>query len=305
MQVFVQGKEVQWGHINYTVEYETTRDGSKLGIRWKLTWAIDNGYYFGYNIIADVYTEGNNYGGQIKANSPNRGSGVTYFPSETEYFWFDKGYGSNQINGCRIIFKSTNGGSVTFDSGTEKTVTTPVGYIASTINSNIDFNIGNDLNISISDITNVNYNYKVYLDMYVNNVWKSIKEEDITSKNFTLDLANLANNLYNLLPNNNSAKIRVNLCTYIGTTLLGMTTKEGTCYIKNSNPETPVFGIFGMRGGTSIDDELSDIVAGFGPFGNLSDAHIAIKDISLSAKNGATLKKVIIEWNGKIEEVLL
>lgn len=305
MQVFAQGKENQWGHINYTVEYETTRDGPRLGIRWKLTWVIDNAYYFGYNIVADVYTEGTNYGRQIKANAPNNGSGTSYFPSDSGYYWFDKGYGSNQINGCRVIFKSTNGGTITYDTGADRTVTTPTGYVASNINSSINFDIGNDLNITISDITNQNYNYKLDLDMYVNNTWTNIRKFEKNSKNFTLSLAEIKNTFYNLLPNSTKANIRINLYTYIGNTYLGTTTANGECKVVNSNPEVPAFGIFGMSGGNSLDEEINDIVAGFGPFGNLSNAYIAIKNNSLKAKNGSILKKAIIEWNGQTEEVLL
>lgn len=305
MQVFAQGKSSNWAHINYTAEFEATRDGSRLGIRWKLTWAIDNAWYFGYNIVADVWTEGSNFGRQIKANSPNKGSGVTYFPSETEYYWFDKGYGSNSINGCRITFKSTNGGTVTYDTGADRTVTTPTGYTVSNIVSNVDFNIGSNLNISISDVTNQAYNYIVYLDAYINNAWQNIKELNTTSKNFTLVLTDVANTLYNLLPNSNSAKIRINLSTYINGTLLGITTREGTCYVTNSNPDDPDFGIFSIYGGETIADEITSIVAGFSPYGPFSNAVIAVKDSTIIAKNGAIPKKIIVEWNGITEEVNL
>ncbi len=305
MQVFAQGKENQWGHINYIVEYETTRDGPRLGIRWKLTWAIDNGYYFGYNIISDVYTEGTNYGRQIKANTPNNGSGTSYFPSDSDYYWFNKGYGSNQINGCRVIFKSTNGGSITYDTGADRTLTTPTGYVSSNISSNINFDIGNNLNINISDITNQNYNYKLDLDMYVNNTWINIKKFEKNSKNFTLNLADIKDTFYNLLPNSKIANIRINLYTYIDNTYLGTTTANGECKVVNSNPEIPIFGIFDIEGGTSSNQEINNIIAGFELYGTLSNAYIAIKNDSLKAKNGATLKKAIIEWNGQTEEVLL
>lgn len=211
MQVFSDGKDTGWGHIYYKIEYETTRDKTKLGIRWKITWAIDRNYYFGYNIIADVYTEGQNFGRQIKANSPNKGSGVSYFPNKTEYLWFDEGYGSNEINGCRVILKSTNGGTVPFDTGADRTLKTDVGYTSSSLANNIDFNIGDNLPIIINDATSQTYNYKLYLDIYKeDNTWQNVKVHETTSKNFTLDISDITTMLYSLLPTRNVAPVRLN-----------------------------------------------------------------------------------------------
>lgn len=302
MQYFSDGKVTGWPHIYIKAEYETTREGSKLGIRWKISWSIDQYYFFGYNINADVWTEGNNYGTQIKANSPNRGSGESYFPNENDYYWFDKGYGVNEITGCRIIISSGNGGNISFDTGDDKTVTTPTGYAPSTISSNIDFNIGNDLTLNIYDPTNQNYNYKIYLDLYnESNAWQNIMSLETTSKNPTLSLANLDTTLYSLLPNSQNRPIRINVETYINGTDIGMTTKSGTCYVVNSNPDIPDFVLSSQEYGGIIDS----ISAGYGPYNMWSNIVACTKNIHTSTKNGATIKKVILDWGdgSPIEEL--
>jgi hypothetical protein len=306
MELFSQGKTSSWTHIFNKIEYETTRNGSKLGIRWKITWAIDNYWYYGYNLVAQVWTEGANYGGQIKGNSPNRGSGVSYFPSENDYLWFDKGYSNNEITGCRVIINTTNGGSASYDTGADRTLTAPTGYTASIINSSVNFNIGENLTVNLADITNQAYNYKVYLDLYKeNNTWENIKYLETTSKNFTLDLSSLASSLYALLPNSNSRPCRLLVETYIGTSFIGNNLANGNVNVTNSNPDTPQFLIFGATGGDVESDAITSIWAGFGPYNDKSDAILAVKDISMVAKNSATLKKIVIEWNGEVSEVVL
>jgi hypothetical protein len=311
MQLFSEGKDTNWGHIYYKTECETVRDKTKIGIRWKITWSIDRYYYFGFNIVADVYTEGVNRGRQVKANQPNKGSGVEYFPNENEYYWFDKGYNDNNINGCRIIMKSTNGSSSVYDTGDDRIVTAPSGvapivYTFSTLMNNLEFDIGDNIPILISDTTNQSYNYKLYLDIWAeNNAWQNVKMIETTSKNFTLDIQDITTLLYSLLPTRNSAKCRLLLETYINGNYYGTNIKEGICFVTNSNPEVPNFGVFGRYGGTSINDELSGIIAGYGPYNTDSNAFLAVEDSSLLAKNGATLKKLIIEWNGITQEVNL
>ena len=306
MQLFSQGKDTGWGHTSYKIDYDITRSGSKLGIRWKITWNIDNGYYFGYNIVAQVWTEGSNYGRQIKANSPNKGSGISYFPSATDYIWFEKGYSNNNITGCRVIISSTNGGTIPYNTGADRTLVAPTGYIASTISSDVNFNIGENLNIVISDITNQPYNYKLYLDIYKeDNSWEQVKYLETTSKNFMLTLTDIATALYDLLPNSNSRPCRFKLETYISTNLIGTYIKDGISSVVNSNPEVPNFLIFPQNGGYSVDDAITTIVAGFGPYNNGSNVILATEDDTILAKNGATLEKIIIEWNAKIEEVAI
>ena len=156
MKVLDEGRWTVWQHIYFTIEYETTRDGEKLGIKWKIKWEIDANYFFGYNLVANVWTEGNDYGRQIKANSPNRGSGEVLFPEDGGYYWFNKGYSSNQITGCRVQIKSTNGGTVNIDTGTDRTVTTPSGYQVSNINKSIDFIIGDNISVQ-------HYKSKIYI----------------------------------------------------------------------------------------------------------------------------------------------
>ena len=42
---------------------------------------------------------------------------------------------------------------------------------------------------------------------------------------------------------------------------------------------------------------------GIGPYNDSSNANLATKDSSLVAKNGATLEKLIVEWNNEKLEV--
>lgn len=128
MQVFAEGRGTGWNKIYFTVEYETTRSGVNVGIRWKIKWAINSTAWYGYNLVADVWTKGANYGRQIKANMPNRGSGQALFPEDGGWFWFNNGYTNNDITGCRVIVRTTNGGTVSFDTGTDKTLTAPTRY---------------------------------------------------------------------------------------------------------------------------------------------------------------------------------
>lgn len=293
MQVFNEGRGTGWQHIYFIVEYETVRDETKLGIRYRIKWQLDKNYYYGYNLVADVWAEGTNFGRQIKANMPNRGSGEALFPENGDYYWFEKGYSSNKINGCRVVIKTTNGGTVKLDSGEDKTVTTPVGYKVSEISNNIDFIVGNNIPITINDITNQNYNYKLTLQVLNdNNNWIDIKTLDTTSKSFTLDLSDETNTIYSNIITKNSAKIKILLQTFINNTSLGYTVKEGTCYVKDSNP-TPID--FMITSWLNDDEEIEELTAGYGIYNQSSNIKVKINKIeSNAAKNGATLKKIII-----------
>lgn len=311
MQLFSQGKDTGFGHINYIIETETTRNGTYLGLRYKITWRIDNKYYFGFNIKAQVFAEGQDRADVkrlVKSNSPNRGSGVAYYPSENDYYWFNKGYGSNQVTGCRVILHTTNGSNQIYDTGADKTLSAPVGYVMSTLGSTPNFNIGDNLAVLINDVTNQGYNYKLYLDVVnESNNWQNvISNMSLTSKNFTWDLQGIKTNLYNMFPNTINIKTRLVLETYINSTYLGTNIQEGTCYITNSNPNVPDFVLFSMGGfHETLEDEITSIVAGYGSYKDWSNVLLATKDSSIVANNGATLKKIIIEWNGAKEEIIL
>lgn len=292
MQIFNEGRGTGWQHIYFTVEYETTRDETKLGIRWKIKWQIDTNYVFGYNIVATVWTEGTNYGRQIKANSPNKGGGEALFPADGGYYWFDKGYASNEIEGCRVIINSTNGGTINLDSGTDKTLTTPTGYKASTISNSIDFIVGNNIPIQIYDVTNQSYSYQLNLKVLDdNNDWTSIKTYSTTSKNFTLNLSNETNTIYSKITKRNSTKIKIELQTSINNISLGYTSKEGVCYITNSNPTALGFTITDVSG-----TEITSITTGFGPYNDQSNLWVKINKLaSDNGTNSAKLKTVIIK----------
>lgn len=291
MQVFNEGRGTGWQHIYFTTEYETTRDGPRLGIRWKIKWNIDKNYWYGYNLVAEVWTEGNNYGRQIKANSPNRGGGEAIFPENGDWLWFEKGYACNEITNCRVIVKTTNGGSAKIDSGADKTLTTPTGYVASNIKDSIDFIVGNNLKIKIDDKTNQNYNYLLYLDvMNDSNSWENVKSLTTTNKEFTLDLSSVINTIYSKIKTRNTSKIRIRLNTYINNTALGYTIKEGTCYIKNSNPNALTFTVTGNEG-----TEITELTSGYGPYNDKSNIYVNVsKILNSNGVNSAELKKVKI-----------
>lgn len=292
MQVFEEGRGTGWQHIYFKIEYETTRSGPNVGIKYKITWDIDKYYYFGYNLVAEVWVEGTNYGRQIKANTPNRGSGTAYFP-DSGYLWFNKGYATNAINGNRVKIYSTNGGTPNVDTGAETTFAAPTGAIASEIKNSIDLNIGNSLNITISDITNVNYTYNLYLYVQeTNDVYTQVATKNTTSKNFVWDLSSIINTLYSKLSTRNSAKIRIKLETRLNNTLIGYTIKEGNCYVLNSNPNAISFTILKAETNT----EITSIVAGYGPYNPNSNVKIRIPKIANSnGKNSATLKEAVLE----------
>lgn len=292
MQVFKEGRGTGWQHIYFKIEYETTRNGPNVGIKYKITWDIDNYYYFGYNLVAEVWVEGTNYGRQIKANTPNRGSGTAYFPA-SGYLWFNKGYATNAINGNRVKVYSTNGGSPNIDTGAEVTFAAPTGAVASEIKSSVDFNIGNNLNVTIGDVTNVNYTYNLYLNvMETNNNYTQVATKTTTSKNFVWDLSGIKNTLHSKLSTRNSAKIRIKLETRLNSVLIGYTIKEGNCYVVNSNPTALSFTV--LKAGTNT--EITSIIAGYGPYAPDSNVIIRIPKIANSnAKNYATLKEAVLE----------
>lgn len=111
-----------------------------------------------------------------------------------------------------------------------------------------------------------------------------------TSKNFVWDISNLSSTLYNLLYSRNSSKIRISLHTLHKGTEVGYTRKEGTCYVKNSNPSPINFKV------TNINDvEITSLVTGYGPYNDKSNIKIKIPKLSsISAKNGAKLTKIVL-----------
>lgn len=292
MQVFEEGRGTGWQHIYFKIEYETTRSGPNVGIKYKITWDIDKYYFFGYNLVAEVWVEGTNYGRQIKANTPNRGSGTAYFP-DLGYLWFNKGYATNAINGNRVKVYSTNGGTPNIDTGEEVVLAAPTGAVASEIKNSIDLNIGNSLNVTINDITNVNYTYNLYLYVLeASNAYTQVATKITTSKNFVWDLSSITSTLYSKLSTRNSAKIRIKLETRLNNTLIGYTIKEGNCYVLNSNPNAISFTILKAETNT----EITSIVAGYGPYNPNSNVKIRIPKIANSnGKNSATLKEAVLE----------
>lgn len=292
MQVFKEGRGTGWQHIYFKIEYETTRDGANVGIRYKISWDIDKYYFFGYNLVSEVWVEGNNYGKQIKGNTPNEGSGVTYIPSQSDYLWFNKGYETNAIYGNRVKVYSTNGGTPNIDSGAEVVLAAPTGALPSNIKNSIDFAIGNSLNIEINDITNVAYNYVLTLSVLeVNNTYTNILTKNTTSKNFVWDLSSLTSSLYSKLSTRNTAKIRIKLETKIGDTSIGYTVKEGNCYVLNSNPAAINFNILKYN----EDTEINSIIAGYGPYTDASNVRIKIPKVAnVNGKNSAILKEIVL-----------
>ena len=300
MQVFDEGRGTGWQHIYFTIEYETTRDGEKLGIKWKIKWEIDANYFFGYNLVANVWTEGNDYGRQIKANSPNRGSEEVLFPEDGGYYWFNKGYSSNQITGCRVQIRSTNGGTVNIDTGTDRTVTTPVGYQVSNINKSIDFIVGDNISVQINDITNQKYTYKATLKILNdNNSWTNIKSMTTTNKTFVFDLSDVTNTIYSNITTKNSTQIKIELETIINNASLGKTIKEGTCYITNSNPNPLEFIITNFLG-----EEIDSIITGYGAYNANSNIDVKINQLENdNGNNKAKLVKAIIQAGKDVQEI--
>ena len=295
-KIFSEGKDTSWKHIYYKIEYETARSNEYVGVRYRISYSIDRGYWFGYNINAQVWTEGQNFGRLLKGNSPTSGGNTLLFPENGDYYWFNKGYTDNNINGCRIVINSTNGGSVPFDTGSDRTVEAPTGFLASTISSDVSFDIGNNINININDITNIGYTYTLWLDVVNDsNNWVNVTSLTTTSKNFTFNVSNNANTLYGLIKNRKSAKMRINLRTSYGNTTIGQTTKEGTVYVKNSEPQVPsiildypLSYVVGIPEGINTTSTI--------PTNNPSTVNVIINQSSLVAKNQSTLKKVIIDW---------
>lgn len=239
--LFSEGADSGWNKLSYKIEYETTRDGPRVGIRWKIRYTIANQYYFGYNINAAVWVEGTNYGRIIKQNNPNSGSGEALFPENGGYYWFDNGYTNNDITGCRVVISSTNGGGISYDTEDDRTLYAPTGYIASNITSSTNFNIGNDLKIVINDITNINYTYIMTLDVKkADGTWQTVSNVTTTDKIYTWNLSSLASTLYSLLSTRNSAETKISLVTQYEETDIGTVIKSGVVYVTNSNPDAPL-----------------------------------------------------------------
>lgn len=300
-QIFSEGNDSGWNKIYYRIEYETSRNGTNVGIRWKINWSIARGYFYGYNINASVWTKGTNFGRIIKGVNPTTGGGEALFPEDGGFYWFNNGYTDNAITGCRIIINSTNGGNATYDTGSDRTVYAPTGFVPSTILSSIDFNIGNDIKITIDDITNINYNYVLSLDVKKNDgTWQNIASVETSNKNYEWNLEQYSNTLYSLLSTRNSAEARMNLTTKFSSETIGITQKAGTVYVTNSNPDVPLVSLAPTSGTSTVITE-TDIVAGFGPYNPDSNLFVLYKPASLIAKNGATIEKLIIEANGETE----
>lgn len=299
-QIFSEGKDKGWTHIYYKIEYETARNGTLVGIRFKIKYSIDPYYWFGYNIYANVFIENNDYGRTIKENSPSSGSNELLFPENGDFYWFDNGYTNNKINGCRIIINSTNGGDVPFDTkdeGAGETVYAPTGYRASEISNNINFNVGENLRININDITNIDYQYTLRLDVLNdNNNWQTINTINTSSKNFEWNLSEFSETFYNSMVTKNKSEIRIILTTKYNNngnlTEIGTVYKQGEVKITNSNPEPPSFFV----------DILSTYVVAmpneFYSSGNTlpNEVHIIVDEKSLITKNGAKLSKINIEY---------
>lgn len=300
-QIFSEGNDSGWNKLHYKIEYETARNGTNVGIRWKISWSIANKYWFGYNINASVWTKGTNYGRIIKNVSPTTGNGESLFPTDGGFYWFNNGYTDNAISGCRIIINSTNGGNANYDTGSDRTVYAPTGFVPSSILSNINFNIGNNLKIVIDDITNINYNYILSLDVKkADGNWQNISTVETNNKNDVWNLEQYSNTLYNLLSTRNTAEIRINLTTKFNNETIGTTQKTGTVYVTDSNPNAPLVSLAPFTGTGTVITEI-DIVAGFGPYAPDSNLFILYNPSSLIAKNGATIEKLIIEANGQTE----
>lgn len=299
-KVFSEGKDSGWGHVYYKIEYETTRLYENIGVRYRISYNIDRNYWFGYNIYANVWTEGQNFGRQIKANSPSSGGNTLLFPENGDFYWFNKGYADNNINNCRVIINSTNGGTVPFDTGSDRTLVAPTGFLASSISSSIDFNVGEDLKININDVTNINYTYNLnFYCLKDSSQWQKVAELNTNSKNFTWNLKSNSNTLYGLIKNRKNSRIRIDLTTYYGGTTIGQTSKEGTTYIVNSDPDVPTVTI------DSFYDYAIALPANVNttstiPTNNPSKLSIIINKESLVAKNQATLKRILVSYiNGQ------
>lgn len=297
-QIFSQGNDKNWDKLHYDIEYETTRNGTDVGIRCKIKWSIKKGYFFGYNINAQVWIKGNDYGRIIKKNEPSSGSGEAYIPEDGSFIWFNNGYINNAIDGFKVIINSTNGSDIYYDTDEERTVYAPTGFVPSDILSNINFNVGNNLNIVINDITSIKYDYVLYLDLQKSDgTWQNIAELVTKEKNFEWNLSQYADTMYNLLSNVNKANIRINLRTRYKEIDIGMTQKLGIAYIVDANPNIPLVSLSSQEGTNEIITEMN-VIAGFGPYNLNSNIYVLYNPSSLVAKKGATIEKIIIEANG-------
>lgn len=305
MQIWAEGRGTGWNKIYFTIEYETTRNGEYIGIRYKIKWAINSKAFFGYNIVADVWTEGINYGRTIKENRPNRGSGESWFPENGDYYWFKKGYTNNDINSCRIIIYSTNGGTIRLDTAdytgtgeTDITFKAPTGYTVSDIASEINFNVGNSLNVRLNNPTNVVYNHNIKLQiMNDSNNWIDIKAIQTTERNFELTYSK--DLILQNVKTRNDIRTRLIVDTYYGQAHIGYTIKEGYCYIRDSKPDSISFIVTDWN-----NQEITSITSGFGPYRDDSNIFVKISGIEkIPVKDYAELKKIIIIAGGMQSEI--
>ena len=298
MQIWAEGRGTGWNKIYFTIEYETTRNGEYIGIRYRVKWAINSTAFFGYNIVADVWTEGVNYGRTIKGNRPNKGSGEAWFPENGDYYWFKKGYTDNSINGCRIIVHSTNGGTINIDTGLDVTFQAPTGYAVSNISSEINFDVGNNLNIRLNNPTNITYNHNIKLQIINdNNSWIDIKSMQTTERNFELTYSK--DLILQNVKTRNDIKARVIVDTYYGQAYIGYTIKEGYCYIRDSQPNAINFIVTNWN-----NQEITSITSGFGPYRDDSNIFVKISSIEeIPIKDYTELKRIIILAGGMQTEI--
>ncbi|MFA6843583.1 MAG: hypothetical protein WCR33_04200, partial [Bacilli bacterium] len=277
-----------WDKVYIKVKYETTRSGSSIAVRYRIEWEIKVNYYYGYPIKAYTYSEGGlREDITLKNASPSTGSGAV----ETGWYWHDKGYSDNNLNNCRVYIYSTLGGSAVFETGWN-TLVAPQGALASTISSNIDFTIGNNIPITINDPTNLGYSYSLFL--YVNGV-ADVVTMTTTSKNFTWVFTQAQiNDIYSKVPNQNSAGVTIYLATYLNGTHIGTTNVSGTCYVANSNPT--------LSGFTYLDTSIALNVTGSNQKLLQNKSTIQITAGTVQVFNSATFSKYSAQIGSRVYE---
>ena len=192
---------------------------------------------------------------------------------------------------CRVYVYATSGGGATFNTG-NYTLVVPQGAVASTLSSSLDFTIGNNLPITISDVTGLGYTYKLYL--YINGVADVVTKET-TSKSFTWTFtAEEIQRIYSKVPNVNQAESKIYLDTYYNGTYIGGTVKTGTCYVANSNPT--------ISGFTYKDTSISTNITGSDQKLLQSKSSIQITVGTIAVKNGATFSKYSVQIGNRMYE---
>ena len=132
--------------------------------------------------------------------------------------------------------------------------------------------------------------------------WQTVSNVTTTDKIYTWNLSSLESTLYSLLSTRNSAETKISIITQYEGTDIGTIVKSGVVYVTNSNPDAPLATLSPSNGTLNVISEIN-VVAGFGPYSDNSTIYVAVKDTSLQAKNGATLDKIIVEWNGQKEYI--